>query len=196
MKLQKLHEKIWYYTEAISSPDVFIKLIEDTERDTDFELLTEWKEWLVQENSKTYHFGKQKTIKIEDALRQDTELAKWINNIKNQVVRLSTEYIDFYNITDAVQSSMAICKYNTGAQMGSHVDDNMDGNGIPLITGIIYLNDDYEGGELYFKNQNIKIKPASGSVILFPSTQPFFHESLLITSGNKYMIPFFWRKDE
>lgn len=40
---------------------------------------------------------------------------------------------------------------------------------------VIYLNDDYEGGELYFPQHNIEIKPKAGSLMTFPGTEKFKH---------------------
>jgi predicted 2-oxoglutarate/Fe(II)-dependent dioxygenase YbiX len=62
------------------------------------------------------------------------------------------------------------------------------------MSAVLYLNDDYEGGELNFKDQNITIKPEAGSIVIFPSVAPFYHESKEIISGNKYMCPAFWKE--
>jgi hypothetical protein len=51
---------------------------------------------------------------------------------------------------------------------------------------VIYLNDDYEGGELWFPYLDIKFKPQAGDIILFPSTFIYAHSSLKVTSGTKY----------
>lgn len=40
----------------------------------------------------------------------------------------------------------------------------------PSITGLAYLNDGYEGGEIYFPGLKISISPKKGSVIFFDST--------------------------
>lgn len=36
------------------------------------------------------------------------------------------------------------------------------------ISNLIYLNDDYNGGELFFPHHNLKIKPEAGMLISFP----------------------------
>lgn len=36
------------------------------------------------------------------------------------------------------------------------------------ISNLIYLNEDYEGGELYFPHHNLKIKPEKGMLVSFP----------------------------
>lgn len=75
--------------------------------------------------------------------------------------------------------------------MGSHVDSYNDPSVRPLMTAILYLNN-IVGGELYFKEQNIMLKPSPGSIVIFPSIEPFFHESLTVIEGEKYFVPVFW----
>jgi len=38
-------------------------------------------------------------------------------------------------------------------------------------SAIFYLNDDYEGGEIYFPNLNINYKPVKGSFVWFPNDE-------------------------
>jgi hypothetical protein len=48
----------------------------------------------------------------------------------------------------------------------------------------IYLNDDFEGGELEFKYKPYKIKPKAGMLVSVPVTPDFTHRVSKITSGN------------
>ena len=87
----------------------------------------------------------------------------------------------------------SINKYYTEKEMGSHVDNyNNDPN--PTISALLYLNDDYLGGDLYFKEQYINIKPKIGDIVIFPSREPYFHQSKIVTSGTKYMSAIFFNK--
>ena len=70
--------------------------------------------------------------------------------------------------------------------MGPHAD-GYDGNTDLAFSMVEYLNDDYEGGEISFPNHNITIKPEKGSLIMFPSQDPFVHEVKPIISGDRYM---------
>lgn len=56
------------------------------------------------------------------------------------------------------------------------------------ISAVVYLNDDYEGGELHFPRQEITIKPETGDIILCPSNFVYEHSSLEIKSGTKYCV--------
>jgi hypothetical protein len=60
------------------------------------------------------------------------------------------------------------------------------------IATIIYLNDDYEGGELYFPNQGIQFKPKRGAAYFFPGDMNYIHGITTIESGIRYTCPFFW----
>ena len=76
--------------------------------------------------------------------------------------------------------------------MGPHVDYNEDNNYLEY-TIVVYLNDDYEGGELYFNEFDIKLKPKAGSIVMYPSTFPYTHESLEVLKGRKCLITHHWR---
>lgn len=85
-------------------------------------------------------------------------------------------------------------KYRTGGSMGPHVDKFTEN---PLNTmdwtALVYLNDDYEGGEILFDDINLEVKPSAGSVIFFPCLEK--HSVKEITKGNKYYLFFFMHTD-
>lgn len=60
------------------------------------------------------------------------------------------------------------------------------------ISSVFYWNDEYEGGEIVFPNQNIRIKPSSGMLIFFPSDNNFSHKVLPVVSGIRYVSTSFW----
>lgn len=53
---------------------------------------------------------------------------------------------------------------------------------------LIYLNDDFEGGELNFPWLNFQYRPTAGDLVFFPSSHIFSHESRPIITGNKYAL--------
>jgi hypothetical protein len=60
------------------------------------------------------------------------------------------------------------------------------------IASLFYLNEDYEGGELYFPLQGIKFKPKRGAAYFFPGDMNYVHGVTEIKSGIRYTCPFFW----
>lgn len=53
---------------------------------------------------------------------------------------------------------------------------------------LVYLNNDYEGGEIYFPEFNLEIKPEVGELIFFPGTHLYMHGVRPIKSGNRFVI--------
>ena len=56
------------------------------------------------------------------------------------------------------------------------------------LSVLIYLNDDFEGGEISFSNFGYKVKPRAGLLIAFPSDHRYLHEAHLVKSGVRYAI--------
>ena len=83
---------------------------------------------------------------------------------------------------------ITIKAWNKGQSMGPHFD-GQDGNKDLAFSLVAYVNDDYEGGEISFPNHNVTIKPKAGSLIMFPSQEPYIHEVKPIVSGTRYMSP-------
>jgi predicted 2-oxoglutarate/Fe(II)-dependent dioxygenase YbiX len=62
-----------------------------------------------------------------------------------------------------------------------------DGNrkGIPTLSILGAINDDYEGGELIFwESEKIVLK--AGSIMIFPSNFMYPHKVLPVTKGTRY----------
>lgn len=68
-----------------------------------------------------------------------------------------------------------------GVELKAHTDQDTDPS-IRYAT-IIYINDNYNGGELFFTNKDIEIKPKSGSLIIFPGTKEFDHGVRHVKAG-------------
>ena len=81
-------------------------------------------------------------------------------------------------------------KYPTGSGMDihcDHVSNQFDGEqrGIPILTLLALLNDDFTGGELQFW-QNQQFKLAAGEAVIFPSNFLFPHKVNKVISGIRY----------
>lgn len=60
------------------------------------------------------------------------------------------------------------------------------------IASLIYINDDYEGGEIYFEKQGIFIKPIAGQAVFFPGDINYLHGVTEVTKGIRFTCPNFW----
>lgn len=56
---------------------------------------------------------------------------------------------------------------------------------------LIIINDDYEGGDIDFVDQNFKIRPNSGDIIIFPPTEDYKYKIDSIAEGGpfRYVLP-------
>ncbi len=72
-------------------------------------------------------------------------------------------------------------------QHQDHIHTLFDGNtkGIPVISIIINLNDDYEGAELYFWDDYV-VPLGKGDILMFPSLFLFPHGVKEATKGKRY----------
>lgn len=82
--------------------------------------------------------------------------------------------------------SFNFVKYGPGQHFQVHSDHGY--SYICTVSSVGYLNDDYEGGELFFDKLNLKIKPKAGDLYLFPSSYIYSHSAMPVVSGTKYSI--------
>ena len=193
--LEIFADKIFYYKNVIGNCKELVDLLEQIQPTLgDNNVLTQWESWTAS-NNKDVQFGWKMSSKPE-MYEFSTVDAKLIYDIfYTSLLFVGNDYARKNNLSIAKPSPLSISKYIEGSSMGQHVDDYGNNPRVrPIMSAVLYLNDDYQGGELHFKEQGITIKPEAGSIVIFPSVAPFYHESKEIISGNKYMCPAFWKE--
>lgn len=83
-----------------------------------------------------------------------------------------------------------LARFAVGHGMHEHFDSSKPND----IATLLYLNDDYLGGEIYFPELNINIKPTSGDLLCFPDTPNFVHGVKPILSGIRYTAPYWFTR--
>jgi prolyl 4-hydroxylase len=90
--------------------------------------------------------------------------------------------------------ALALLRYSPGQEYRPHFDFVKGADNRRLMTALIYLNDDYEGGETAFVRTGLKVKGKTGDVILFRNDgddkgpNPLSeHAGLPITKSTKYL---------
>ena len=81
-------------------------------------------------------------------------------------------------------------RYPTGTMMRKHYDHihsifEGENKGVPIVSIVGVLNDDYEGGDFVF-NGNHEVKLKTGDILIFPSNFLYAHEVKEITKGTRY----------
>jgi hypothetical protein len=200
--IERPETNIVYFKGAIKNYQEIIDAIESLSNDA----VSDWRPWNGHGSSTRYgdikDVRKDKIVEINSD-KDRAKAAFAINCLTNKMSECAIEYADIFDIDrDALyyavslltdpRTTMGINKYDEGAFMGSHVDFNED-NYYLAYTIVVYLNDDYEGGELYFNDLDITIKPEAGSIIMYPSSAPYAHQSLKVLKGRKILITHHWQ---
>ena len=144
-------------------------------------------------NNVANSFGSEETMELD------------VQNITGEHQQLLTPFMiqagAAYNATYSFQcertqqimnkfSAIRFNRYAPGQIMRQHHDhihSLFDGNekGIPVLSFILNLNDDYEGAELFFWDDHV-VPLGKGDIIMFPSLFLFPHGVKEATKGKRY----------
>jgi hypothetical protein len=64
------------------------------------------------------------------------------------------------------------------------------------VSAIYYLNDEFDGGEIFFERAPLMVKPHRGLLLAFPSDADHVHEVLPVRSGVRYTMPVWFTKQQ
>ena len=136
--------------------------------------------------------------KLEDSDARVNMDEFWIRNtheLCEPLKKCFTKSINMY-IADhpffSVQhiTDFRINRYSEGGFMSKHSDNIHHSHGqhygYPHATVLLYLNDDYDGGE--FTVATKRIKPKARSSVVFPSNFMFPHGAEVVTKGTRWSI--------
>lgn len=127
------------------------------------------------------------TVKHDSYFGEGSKVAKDKLNskINRQVFQAVLDYCKTYDIKISYRESWELLSYAETQKLTWHADN---GDVHPCqISFVYYFNDDYEGGEVEFKDFIGKpYKPDAGDLLIFPSSVEYVHRVLPIISGIKY----------
>ena len=119
---------------------------------------------------------------------ENAELWQVYDEIYKKLKSCVDHYCRYWGINVTYYEVFNFVKYEgEGKEFKIHADDG------PMykaaVSAVIYLNDDYEGGEIYYPRMDNKIiKPKPGDIAIFPSNYIYEQASLPIKSGTKYCV--------
>lgn len=183
---------VWRYSEVIK-PEM--KVIESIETFLKSSNQHQWAEALVGHGIKMPNYRdcydfKYKTdmsIPFDKKSNEFVELDIMYNKTKHSQLQAIKHYCLMYNISELKYwEATNFVKYENNQHFEYHSDHGFSYN--CTLSMVSYPNDNYEGGELEFKIQGIKIKPKAGDTYLFPSNYMYPHRSCPVTKGVKYSM--------
>jgi hypothetical protein len=193
-----LEEKVYYYEDGVKNFEELMKTIDELDSLEASEGISSWYDWTASNDNKT-------------------KMAFIYNTIQESFYDVCKDYASALGDNDEPRlfPTFNIKKYAKGTSMGAHFDQ-LDGDQTLRYSLVMYLNDDFEGGEISFtmsdydgilnkvspnpdydqalkeNSMDFSIKPKAGSVIIFPSSAPYHHTAHLVKTGFKYMVPGHW----
>lgn len=184
MDIEILEEKVYYYTNVIEDPKKLVDAIENDNKDP-------WGEWMAC-SGQHYVYGTDKQI-VQSV--ENDYIYKTLQKAFDDVAR---DYAKAQGIEEEPKlfPQYPIKKYMPGTFMGAHFDQQ-EGDERLKVSFVMYLNDDYEGGELEFAEVPIKLKPKAGTLAVIPGGHKYRHRVNKVLGpnsrhtlyGNSYIDP-------
>lgn len=144
-------------------------------------------------------FWEGRIVYMDDVAEHNASAAAIMGDFQKRATGLLGE---FYALTrplwtDTVQLNV----WEKGSCLPPHTDNsNPDGSAHSTpwrdFSSIVYLNDDYEGGELYFTAQDRVLKPRRGMLVAFSAGYHHEHGVLKVTRGRRITMPAFYTFDQ
>lgn len=118
--------------------------------------------------------------------------------IKTGTEKVLAKYFEHYMVSSSHQdfNCVKIIRYKDGSYLPVHSDPERTPEGHTRTIGmILFLNEDFEGGELIFPKQEVVIQPEKGKLVVFPMSYMYPHLVNNVTGGDRYVarINFFHR---
>jgi len=142
---------------------------------------------LIPEYRNCNDFKFKKTDIEQDKSQQSINLQGIWQDVYDAQLPAVQDYTRDYNLGELKYwEAFNFIKYGPGQHFMEHHDHGFSYN--CTVSLVAYVNDDYDGGELYFRLQNLKVKPNAGDLFIFPSNFMYPHQAMPVHSGTKYSI--------
>jgi len=151
--------------------------------------LFKWKKAMVGYNEEKIDYRDCVDLKIGpnhwQYLTEEFKDVKGVYDDYNSVLQVClNDYEKRFNFKMNYMEAINFVRYGEGQHFSVHTDDGFSYS--CTLSSVGYLNDEYEGGEIWFPNLNLKFKPQKGDILFFPSTYIYAHSALPVSSGIKY----------
>jgi hypothetical protein len=200
-KYTKLYDGIYVYHDTFKDFPDWLDVVSNFEaQDNKMYSILEWRDW--------YTFGKMRAFIDTRNIILDADVTqKYVAHALNVYDQTTKHYIADNNIDDSnlYPNHGFLCYYDPEKQnkkdlrenylfMTYHTDYQQEKEDEPgqkfELTCNMYINDDYEGGEIAFSvgQDRFEYKPKAGDVIIFPSKDPYYHGVKPNFINKKYFI--------
>jgi len=182
---------IWVYRDVLTKDlDIVNRLhgvLDDPENDYDWREAMVGYQMKMPEYRDCVDFKYKKTDIEQDESEAGIALQKLADDVYHRELQVVKDYTRHYHIGELrYWEATNYVKYGPGQHFQEHHDHGYSYNCVVSLVG--FPNDDYEGGELYFRLQNVKVKARAGDLYIFPSNFMYPHRAMPVTTGTKYSM--------
>jgi predicted 2-oxoglutarate/Fe(II)-dependent dioxygenase YbiX len=151
----------------------------------------------IDDSWRIHSWSSYENGKLESSIKKTQEdglLVKKLteDEIHSCVMRTLELYSEVYKVPGIINfvTEARINRYIQGTEMKihhDHIHSLFDGEqkGIPILSVVGVLNDDYEGGEFMFYD-NTKVQLNAGDILIFPSNFLYPHKVTKVTKGERW----------
>jgi len=126
------------------------------------------------------------SVKIDQRNKNGTILIPKLNIINKMIIDMQKYLSNSKFLIKEVEYFNVMHWHSTGANGTRHADNDKDINPNCSYGCVLYLNDDYSGGELYYPEYDLYFKPQLGDMIFHESK--LIHEIQTVTSGIRFAM--------
>jgi hypothetical protein len=108
-------------------------------------------------------------------------------NLESLFKTVYSQYLNVLNEKDfSPRPNFILANMKSNEAFMSHQDVNLaeETNVLAGYVAMYYLNDDFEGGELYFDKLGLSYKPVAGEMVIFPYN--LWHRVKTVENGDRY----------
>ena len=151
-------------------------------------------------------YNRQDSEGVDGLIKMDTALSVSLSDVfgNEKINKLNNDFVDnFWDngvnkygkyYPSLLQIDKKLWGYKiqkTLAGEGYHVwhcEDSSPNHTTRILTYIIFLNDDFTGGETEFLHKNMRVTPKKGTLAIFPANYTHTHRGNPPLTGEKYIM--------
>lgn len=182
---------IWVYRDVLPQSMNIVERLESvldsTDNDYQYEEAMVGYQMRMPEYRDCVDFKYKKSDIINDVSPSGLKLHSLADDTVHRQMQVVKDYTRRYNIGELrYWEATNYIRYRKGQHFQEHHDHGYSYNCV--VSLVSFPNDDYEGGELYFRLQNVTVKARAGDTYIFPSNFMYPHRAMPVTSGTKYSM--------
>lgn len=125
------------------------------------------------------------------------EISPEVHNIIYKYILKMRDTINYFYKVKVYERPPVIIKWRAGMEQQPHADKQLpDGSPNPFPTydlnSLFYYNDNFTGGELYYPEFDLEIKPEPGLAVAHPGDINYLHGVKKVLSGERFTTPSFY----